>query len=51
MAEHTQKDRAEEKDEPDIKRTREYRNFKKLLKRVIKAPPLRKGSKTNAEPA
>jgi len=34
------KDKAEE-EKPDIKKTREYRRFRKLLKQVIKAPPLR----------
>ena len=32
-------DKAEDK-EPDIKKSREYRRFKALLKKVIKAPPL-----------
>jgi len=29
-------------DEQDIKKTKEYRNFRKMLKQVIKAPPMRK---------
>lgn len=36
---HT-KDKAEE--ERDLKKTPEYRRFRKLLKQVIKAPPMRK---------
>jgi hypothetical protein len=31
---------------PDITKTTEYRRFHKLLKQVIKAPPLRKGKAT-----
>jgi hypothetical protein len=42
MSEPTKlKDKAEE--EPrDIKKTLEYKKFKALLKKVIKAPPMRK---------
>jgi hypothetical protein len=36
------KDKAEEESAPDIKKTREYRAFRKLLKQVVKAPPMRK---------
>jgi len=37
------KDKAEEeKASPSIKRTREYRRFKKLLRQVVKAPPMPK---------
>jgi hypothetical protein len=36
------KDKAEEEKPSDIKRTKEYRQFRKLLKQVIKAPPLPK---------
>ncbi len=28
--------------EPEFKKSREYRAFKKLLKRVVKAPPMRR---------
>lgn len=36
-------DKAEEsKKEPEFKKSREYRRFKKLLKQVIKAPPMRR---------
>jgi len=34
--------KAEEEKKPEFKKSREYRRFKKLLKQVIKAPPLRK---------
>jgi hypothetical protein len=36
------KDKVEEEKEPDLKKTREYRRFKKLLKQVIKAPSLKR---------
>jgi hypothetical protein len=39
MADQKVDDRVEEK--PDIKKTAEYRRFKKLLKQVIKSPPMR----------
>jgi len=42
MSDPNHKDKGEEEKPPDIKKTKEYRNFKKLLKQVIKAPPLRK---------
>ena len=32
--------KVEEERKPDFKKSREYRRFKKLLKQVIKAPPL-----------
>jgi hypothetical protein len=32
--------KAEGESQQDIKKTREYRNFRKLLKQVIKAPPM-----------
>ena len=35
------KDKAEEESPRDIKKTPEYRKFKKLLRVVIKAPPLK----------
>ena len=44
MAEHTSK--VEEEKPPDIKKTAEYKRFKKLLKQVLKAPPLRRSPKT-----
>ena len=37
------RDKVEEESQQDIKTTREYRNFRKLLKQVIKAPPMRLG--------
>ena len=42
MSDPQHKDKVEEEKQLDIKKTKEYRNFKKLLKVVIKAPPLRK---------
>ena len=32
-----------EEDKHNIKKTPEYRKFRKLLKQVIKAPPMRRG--------
>ncbi len=40
MAEEKERDKAEEKERP--KKPPGYRNFEKLLKQVIKAPPLRR---------
>jgi len=42
MSEPERKDRAEEEKPSDIKKTPEYRKFRRLLKQVIKAPPLRR---------
>jgi hypothetical protein len=42
MAEQEPKDKAEAEKKPDFKKTAEYRRFKKLLKQVVKAPPMRK---------
>jgi hypothetical protein len=42
MSDPKHKDKAEDESPRDIKRTPEYRRFRKLLKRVIKAPPMRK---------
>jgi hypothetical protein len=42
MAEQKQNDKAEEERKSDIKKTPEYRRFKKLLRQVIKAPPMPK---------
>jgi hypothetical protein len=36
------RDKVEEESPRDIKTTKEYRNFRKLLKQVIKAPPMPK---------
>ncbi len=35
------RDKVEDESKLDIKRTPEYRKFRKLLKQVIKAPPMR----------
>lgn len=42
MAEESSKDKAEEKERP--KQPPGFRKFRKLLKQVVKAPPLRKKS-------
>lgn len=42
MSDPNHKDKVEEEKESDIKKTKEYRQFKKLLKQVIKAPPMKK---------
>jgi hypothetical protein len=41
MAKHLSLDKTEDKN-TDITKTTEYRRFHKLLRQVIKAPPLRK---------
>ncbi len=42
MSDPKPKGKVEEESQQNIKKTREYRNFRKLLKQVIKAPPMRK---------
>jgi hypothetical protein len=42
MSDPQHKDKAEEENQRDIKKTPEYRKFRKLLKQVIKAPPMPK---------
>ena len=42
MLDPNNKDKAGGERQPDFKRTKEYRNFRKLLKQVIKVPPLRR---------
>jgi hypothetical protein len=49
MAEPNEKDKAVE-EKPDITKTTEYRRFKRLLKQVIKAPPMRKERKVTSRP-
>ena len=41
MSDPKPKDKVED-EKTDIKKTKEYRNFRKLLKAVIKAPPMRR---------
>jgi hypothetical protein len=41
MSDPNRKDKVEE-EKRDIKKTPEYRKFRKLLKVIIKAPPMRK---------
>jgi hypothetical protein len=45
MADPKQNDKGEEEKKPDFKKTAEYRQFRKLLRRVVKAPPMRKKRK------
>ena len=42
MSGRSPKDKLGDDLEPDLTKTKEYRRFQKLLKRVIKAPPLRR---------
>jgi hypothetical protein len=44
MSDPIEKNKAEDESQRDIKSTPEYRKFRKLLKKVIKAPPMRKRS-------
>ena len=48
MSEPERKDKVEEEKSPDIRKTPEYRKFRRLLKQVIKAPPLRKAKPQGA---
>ncbi len=43
MSDPKPKDKVEDESQQDIKKTPQYRKFRKLLKQVIKAPPLRRG--------
>jgi hypothetical protein len=45
MPEHTN-EKAEESKPAKAKKPPEYRRFEKMLKQVLKAPPLRKGKST-----
>jgi hypothetical protein len=42
MSAPNHKDKVEEEKQSDIKKTREYRAFKKLLRQVVKAPPMQR---------
>jgi hypothetical protein len=42
MSDPKPKDKVEEESQQDIKETREYRQFKRLLRKVVKAPPMPK---------
>ena len=44
MSDPKPKDKVEEEKKRDIKETPEYRKFRKMLKKVIRAPPMPKGS-------
>ena len=39
-------DKVEEEKQPDVKKTPEYRKFRKLLKQVVKSPPMPRKRKT-----
>jgi hypothetical protein len=45
------KDKVEDENQRDIKRTPEYRKFRKLLKQVIKAPPMPRKAPEHAKDA
>ena len=49
MSDPQHKDKVEDENQRDIKKTAEYRKFRKLLKQVIKAPPLRRMQSTQNE--
>ena len=42
MSDPKPRDKVEDESQRDIKKTPEYRKFRKLLKQVIKAPPMPK---------
>ena len=44
MTEHRTSDKAEEDEKPKPKKPPGWRNFQKVLKRVIKSPPLKRRS-------
>jgi len=46
MSDPRPKDKVEDENQRDIKSTPEYRKFRKLLKRVVKAPPMRRTTPT-----
>jgi hypothetical protein len=48
MAEQNEKDKAVE-EKRDITKTTEYRRFKRLLRQVIKAPPMRKDKSSTSD--
>ena len=45
------RDKVEEEKPEDIKKTREYRNFRKLLKQAIKAPPMKRTARATPKSA
>jgi hypothetical protein len=47
MSDPKPKEKVEEESQRDIKTTPEYRKFRRLLKKVIKAPPMRTRRKLN----
>jgi hypothetical protein len=49
MSDPNHKDKAEEVNQQGIKKTPEYRKFRKLLKVVVKAPPMRKSERKTAQ--
>jgi hypothetical protein len=42
MAEQKQNDKVEEEKKSEFEKSHEYKRFKKLLKQVVKAPPMRR---------
>ncbi len=48
MSDPHAKDKAEEEKKPAAKKPPGWRNFQKVLKRVIKAPPLRQHPRSNS---
>jgi hypothetical protein len=44
MSDPKSQEKVEEENQRDIKKTREYRTFRRLLRQVIKAPPIRNKS-------
>jgi hypothetical protein len=48
MSEPERKDKVEEEEKPKRKIPPGWRNFQRVLKQVIKSPPLRKGEKGTA---
>ena len=47
MSDPHEKDKAEEEEKPKRKKPPGWRNFQRVLKQVIKAPPLRKRKAAN----
>jgi hypothetical protein len=46
MSDTNDKAEAEEKKpEPELTKSREYRRFKKLLRKVVKAPPMKRSTR------
>jgi hypothetical protein len=48
MAEQIEKEKAEDKEATKRRKPSEYRRFERLLRKVVKAPPLRKAQNSNS---